>query len=90
KMDKVHLLGIRSKTQLTSTLLNRAEKLLAAGCFCIGTNQVDMNGATDKGIAIFNSPFSNTRSVAELVIAHCIYLMRRIIEKTQPLIQANG
>ncbi len=83
KIDKVHFLGIRSKTQLTSTVLSKAEKLLATGCFCIGTNQVEMNAAIDKGVAIFNSPFSNTRSVAELVIAHSIYLMRRIIEKNE-------
>jgi D-3-phosphoglycerate dehydrogenase / 2-oxoglutarate reductase len=83
KMDKVHLLGIRSKTQLTRNILSKADKLLATGCFCIGTNQVDMNAATDNGIAVFNSPFSNTRSVAELVIAHCIYLMRRVVEKNK-------
>src|SRR6185295_9260292 len=62
KIDKVHLLGIRSKTQLTSIVLTKAEKLLAAGCFCIGTNQVEMNAAIENGIAVFNSPFSNTRS----------------------------
>ncbi|MEO5572854.1 MAG: phosphoglycerate dehydrogenase [Bacteroidia bacterium] len=83
KIGNVHLLGIRSKTQLTEKILNKAEKLLAAGCFCIGTNQVDMNAAINNGIVIFNSPFSNTRSVAELVIAHCIYLMRRVIEKNK-------
>jgi len=89
KIDKVHLLGIRSKTQLTSIVLTKAEKLLAAGCFCIGTNQVEMNAAIENGIAIFNSPFSNTRSVAELVIAHCIYLMRRIIEKNEAAHQGD-
>jgi D-3-phosphoglycerate dehydrogenase len=81
KIDKIHLIGIRSKTQLTEKILSKADKLLAAGCFCIGTNQVDMDAAINNGIAIFNSPFSNTRSVAELVIAHCIYLMRKLIEK---------
>ena len=81
RIDKVHLIGIRSKTQLTEKILSKADKLLAAGCFCIGTNQVDINAAINNGIAIFNSPFSNTRSVAELVIAHCIYLMRKLIEK---------
>lgn len=81
KIGDVHLLGIRSKTKLTKNIFNNAHKLLAAGCFCIGTNQVDMKTATGNGIAVFNSPFSNTRSVAELVIAHCIYLMRRLIEK---------
>ena len=83
KIKTAHLLGIRSKTQLTSTVLNKAEKLLAAGCFCIGTNHVDLSTATLKGIAIFNSPFSNTRSVAELVIGNCIMLLRRIAEKNE-------
>lgn len=77
----VHLLGIRSKTQLTENILNHAQKLLAVGCYCIGTNQVDLNYATQKGIAVFNSPFPNTRSVAELVIAEAIMLLRRIPEK---------
>jgi D-3-phosphoglycerate dehydrogenase len=81
KLKGIHLLGIRSKTQLTKNIFHKADKLIAAGCFCIGTNQVDMNAAIEKGIAVFNSPFSNTRSVAELVIAHCICLLRRIPEK---------
>lgn len=76
-----HVLGIRSKTQLTKNVFEKANKLLTAGCFCIGTNQVNMSKATEKGIAVFNSPFSNTRSVAELVIANCIMLMRRVPEK---------
>jgi D-3-phosphoglycerate dehydrogenase len=83
KIEHVHLLGIRSKTQLSKNVLEKAEKLLAAGCFCIGTNQVNMPAAIENGITIFNSPFSNTRSVAELVIAHCIYLLRRLIEKNE-------
>lgn len=83
KISDVHLLGIRSKTQLTKKIIERADKLIAAGCFCIGTNQVDMDAATNNGVAVFNSPFSNTRSVAELVIAHCIYLMRRLVEKNE-------
>lgn len=83
KVGDVHLLGIRSKTQLTKKIIERADKLIAAGCFCIGTNQVDMDAATNNGVAVFNSPFSNTRSVAELVIAHCIYLMRRLVEKNE-------
>lgn len=82
KISGAHLLGIRSKTQLTGEVLSAAEKLLAVGAFCIGTNQVDMNIATEKGIAIFNAPFSNTRSVAELVIAHCVNLLRRSFEKS--------
>jgi len=82
KIGDVHVLGIRSKTKLTAKVLAKAEKLLTAGCFCIGTNQVDMNAATEMGIAVFNSPFSNTRSVAELVIAETIMLMRRGFEKS--------
>jgi D-3-phosphoglycerate dehydrogenase / 2-oxoglutarate reductase len=81
KISNVHLLGIRSKTQLTKNVLDNANKLIAAGAFCIGTNQVDLNTATENGIAVFNSPYSNTRSVAEIVIANCINLMRRISEK---------
>ncbi len=80
-IHRYHILGIRSKTQLTKPVFEKAEKLLACGCFCIGTNQVYMPKAVDNGIAVFNSPFSNTRSVAELVIANCIMLMRRIPEK---------
>ncbi len=83
KIKDVHLLGIRSKTQLTEKLLNAAERLIGIGAFCIGTNQIDMNSATENGIAVFNSPFSNTRSVAEMVIAHCINLMRRVFEKSE-------
>lgn len=74
----IHLLGIRSKTFLTAEFFDKAKRLIAAGCFCIGTNQVDMNAAIRNGVAIFNSPYSNTRSVAELVIAHCIHLLRKI------------
>src|SRR5690606_4357457 len=64
----VHLLGIRSKTQLTQNVLDAADRLLAVGCFCIGVNQVDLRAAAEKGVAVFNAPYSNTRSVAELVI----------------------
>jgi D-3-phosphoglycerate dehydrogenase / 2-oxoglutarate reductase len=83
KISKVHILGIRSKTMLTDNILKKAEKLLAVGAFCIGTNQIDMKSATREGIAVFNSPFSNTRSVAELVIGLSIILMRRISEKNE-------
>lgn len=76
-----HIVGIRSKTQLTGPVLEQGKKLLTVGCFCIGTNQVDMKTATELGIAVFNSPYSNTRSVAELVIAETIMLLRRIPEK---------
>lgn len=81
QISEVHILGIRSKTQLTAEVLEAGKKLLGIGAFCIGTNQIDMNAATEQGIAVFNSPFSNTRSVAELVIAHCINLMRKVCEK---------
>lgn len=83
RIRNIHLLGIRSKTQLTGSVLQSAGKLLAAGAFCIGTNQVDMKSAIASGIAIFNSPYSNTRSVAEMVIGLSIMLARRIPEKNQ-------
>jgi D-3-phosphoglycerate dehydrogenase / 2-oxoglutarate reductase len=81
KIADVHLLGIRSKTQLTEKVISSANKLIAAGAFCIGTNQIDLSSAIENGVAVFNSPYSNTRSVAEVVIANCINLMRRIAEK---------
>ncbi len=81
KIKDVHFVGIRSRTQLTSTVLNAAQKLIALGCFCIGTNQVDLKAATSRGITVFNAPFSNTRSVAELVMAEAILLLRGIAEK---------
>lgn len=77
----VHILGIRSKTQITEKVLAAARKLQAIGCFCIGVNQVDLQSATKKGVAVFNAPYSNTRSVAELVIGSAILLIRRILEK---------
>jgi D-3-phosphoglycerate dehydrogenase len=77
----VHLLGIRSKTNITPNVLRAASKLQAIGCFCIGVNQVDLNAATDCGVAVFNAPYSNTRSVAELVIGAAIMLIRRIPDK---------
>ena len=77
----VHLLGIRSKTQITKKVIAAADKLLAIGCFCIGVNQVDLKEATEKGIAVFNAPYSNTRSVAELVIGLCVMLIRKIADK---------
>ena len=76
-----HFVGIRSRTQLTADVLARANKLVAIGCFCIGTNQVDLAAASSKGIAVFNAPFSNTRSVAELVIAEAILLLRGVARK---------
>lgn len=79
----VHLLGIRSKTMITSRVLEAAKKLQAIGCFCIGVNQVDLKTATQRGIVVFNAPYSNTRSVAELVIGLSIMLIRRIPDKNR-------
>lgn len=76
-----HFIGIRSRTRLTEAVLARAKNLLAIGCFCIGTNQVDLDAAARRGIPVFNAPFSNTRSVAELVLAEIIMLLRGIPEK---------
>lgn len=77
----VHILGIRSKTFISKKVLDSAKKLQAIGCFCIGTNQVDLKACKQKGIAVFNAPYSNTRSVAELVIGSSIMLIRKIIDK---------
>ena len=81
KVADVHFIGIRSRTQLTEVVFSAAEKLLAVGCFCIGTNQVNLDAALTKGVPVFNAPYSNTRSVAELVIAQAILLLRRVPEK---------
>lgn len=80
-VKNVHLLGIRSKTLITPAVLDAAKKLQAIGCFCIGVNQVDLKKATESGVAVFNAPYSNTRSVAELVIGAAIMLIRRIPDK---------
>ncbi|HLM61470.1 MAG TPA: phosphoglycerate dehydrogenase, partial [Pyrinomonadaceae bacterium] len=77
----VHILGIRSKTRVTKAVLEKADKLLTIGAFCIGVNQIDLKAATQKGVAVFNAPYSNTRSVAELVIGLCVMLIRRITDK---------
>ncbi len=79
----VHILGIRSKTFISKKVVDNAKKLQAIGCFCIGTNQVDMKACTQKGIAVFNAPYSNTRSVAELVIGSSIMLIRKIVDKNK-------
>jgi D-3-phosphoglycerate dehydrogenase len=81
KIADAHFIGIRSRTQLTEEVFNCANKLVAVGCFCIGTNQVNLNAARERGIAVFNAPYSNTRSVAELVLAEAILLLRGIPEK---------
>lgn len=77
-LEGVDLLGIRSKTNVTSRVVEARPELSAVGCFCIGTNQVDLRATSNKGIAVFNAPYSNTRSVVELVISDVISLMRRI------------
>nr|WP_240494948.1 phosphoglycerate dehydrogenase [Moraxella lincolnii] len=81
KIKDAHFIGIRSRTQLTREVLEQAEKLVAVGCFCIGTNQVDLDAARELGVVVFNAPYSNTRSVAELVLAETIMLYRGIPEK---------
>lgn len=81
-LDGVELLGIRSNTRVTERVLDAVPHLQAVGCFCIGTNQVDLDAAELAGIPVFNAPYSNTRSVAELVIAQAIMLMRGIPQKS--------
>ena len=81
KIADVHFVGIRSRTQLTADVFAAAQKLVAVGCFCIGTNQVDLNAARERGVVVFNAPYSNTRSVAELVLGEAILLLRGIPEK---------
>lgn len=82
-LKNVHILGIRSKTEVTKEVLEAAPKLLSIGCFCIGTNQVNLQAAASSGIAVFNAPYSNTRSVAEIVMANAISLIRQIPEKNK-------
>lgn len=79
----VHILGIRSKTFISKKVLDSAKKLQAIGCFCIGTNQVDLKACKQKGVAVFNAPYSNTRSVAELVMGASIMLIRKILDKNK-------
>lgn len=83
EIKDVHILGIRSKTQITKKILDAAKKLQAIGCFCIGVNQVDLKEATKNGVVVFNAPYSNTRSVAELVIGASIMLIRKIPDKNK-------
>lgn len=81
----VHVIGIRSKTKLSEKVLREAKNLLVIGCFCIGTNQVDLDFAAKQGIAVFNSPFANSRSVAELVIAEIIVLARQLGDRSNEM-----
>lgn len=89
KIKDVHAIGIRSKTHLTSKILSHAKNLVVIGCFCIGTNQVDLDYAAKNGIAVFNSPFSNSRSVAELVIAEIITLARQLGDRSIEMHSGN-
>ena len=83
EIKDAHLIGIRSKTLITERVLQHAKKLQAIGCFCIGTNQVNLQAATKKGIVVFNAPYSNTRSVAELIIGASVMLIRRVLDKNK-------
>ncbi|CAG8033221.1 unnamed protein product [Penicillium salamii] len=85
KIRDVHVIGIRSKTKLTARVLKEAKNLIVIGCFCIGTNQVDLQYAADQGIAVFNSPFSNSRSVAELVIGEMVVLARQLGDRSNEM-----
>jgi D-3-phosphoglycerate dehydrogenase / 2-oxoglutarate reductase len=85
RIEDVHVLGIRSKTRITDRVLSNARRLLTVGCFCIGTNQVDLAGANRRGIPVFNAPFSNTRSVAELIVAEVVMLSRRLSDRVREM-----
>jgi D-3-phosphoglycerate dehydrogenase len=89
KIKGVSILGIRSKTQVTQAVLQAADRLMAIGAFCIGTNQIDLEAASRKGVAVFNAPFSNTRSVVELAIGEIILLMRQIPDKSVKMHQGE-
>ncbi len=89
-LQGVHFVGVRSRTQVNEQALLAADRLAAVGCFCIGTNQVDLAVAQRRGIPVFNAPFSNTRSVAELALAEIIMLMRGFPTAVPLLIVANG
>ncbi|KAJ1910190.1 D-3-phosphoglycerate dehydrogenase 2 [Tieghemiomyces parasiticus] len=89
KIKSVHIVGIRSKTKLTRQVLQHADKLLTIGCFCIGTNQVDLDFAAERGISVFNSPFSNSRSVAEMTISNVIALARQLGDRNREMHEGN-
>lgn len=82
-LSKAHIVGIRSRTQLDSAILAEAKRLMAIGCFCIGTNQVDLEVSQNLGVPVFNAPYANTRSVAELVLAEMVLLLRQVPAKSQ-------
>jgi D-3-phosphoglycerate dehydrogenase len=85
RIEDVHVLGIRSKTRVTERALSGARRLLSVGCFCIGTNQVDLRSANRRGIPVFNAPFSNTRSVAEMILAEIVMLSRRLGDRAREM-----
>ncbi|MFD2201290.1 phosphoglycerate dehydrogenase [Shivajiella indica] len=89
KIKNVSILGIRSKTNVTKKVLDNANRLISIGAFCIGTNQIDLETCTEKGIAVFNAPFSNTRSVVEMAIAEIIFLMRNFHDKSHGMHQGK-
>ena len=82
EIRRAHVIGLRSKTQLTREVIEQCDRLLAIGCFCAGTNQVDLEAAAERGIVVFNSPFSNTRSVAELTISEIVALHRQLTARS--------
>ncbi|MEO1235052.1 MAG: phosphoglycerate dehydrogenase [Myxococcota bacterium] len=81
-LSTAHFIGIRSRTKMTDEMISAAEKLVGIGCFCIGTNQVELDAAARRGIPVFNAPHSNTRSVAEMVLAECVFLVRGLFDKS--------
>ena len=89
EIHRAHIVGIRSKSQITDEVLSKCDRLLAIGCFCAGTNQVDLESAAKQGIVVFNSPFSNTRSVAELTISEIIALHRKLTSRSHALHQGK-
>lgn len=89
-MEGASAVGIRSRTQFDQAVLSAASSVKVVGCFCIGTNQVDLNFAAETGVPVFNAPFSNTRSVAELVLGEAILLLRRIPEKMPGSTRVSG
>lgn len=88
-VSDIHILGIRSKTQITHKVIQSANKLLSIGAFCIGTNQIDILSCSQKGIAVFNAPYSNTRSVVELAMGEILLLLRNVVDKSQALHQGK-
>src|SRR5882672_4335502 len=89
RVRDVHVLGIRSKTQITARVLDEARRMLAVGAFCIGTNQIDLAHANRRGVPVFNAPFSNTRSVAELILAEIVMLSRHLGDRVREMHQGQ-